>query len=325
MIRINEQQCKTIASKLALFSHFKEKSLSPYKKIKDKRKLANYWFFLTAICYKTGNLKGIVNGEMLRGWDFLEAKARAILKEDPEFFLAENLVSISSNEIAELTLDYRDRIEQRCHLLKNCAQMLLERYKGNVMNLYYSTKGNISGQKGVLSLLSDFEAYKDPLNKKSFLLIMTLFKLGVWNFKDEDAIKLPVDNHLMRISLRSGMLEIEDIHLRGILCNQKDIDSLLESKIRSKVLRCGDLLKKHSDMNIIQIDSLLWQIGRNCCLNSHPPFCGNYCCLSKDECSLCKAFSYRCNGLCPLDGACKASRDRYYSKYFEPISNSHYY
>lgn len=325
MIRINEQQCKTIASRLKLFAHFKDNSLLPYKKIKDKKKVANYWFFLTAICHKTGNLKGIINGEMLRGWDFLEGRTRTVLIEEPEFFSAENLVSISSDEIAELLSDCSDRIEQRCSLLKNCAQILLKRYKGDVMKLYYSTSGNISGQKGILSLLTHFEAYKDPLNKKSFLLIMTLSKLGVWNFKDEDAIKLPVDNHLVKISLRSGMLEIEDIHLRGILCNQKDIDSLLELEIRSKVLRCGDLLKKHSDMNIIQIDSLLWQIGRNCCLNSHPPFCGNHCCLSKEGCSLCKAFSYRCNGLCPLDGACKASRERYYLKYFEPISNSHYY
>ena len=191
------------------------------------------------------------------------------------------------------------------------------------MNLHRIARGNLSGEKGILSLLSEFLAYQDPLHKKSFLLIITLHQLGIWDIQDPWAVRLPVDNHLMRIGLRSGMIEIEDIHLREALVKQSCIDPLLEAEIRSSLQECGDILREHSLMDMGQLDSFLWQIGRNCCLGL--PSCHENSCAKEGECSLRDAFTFDCFGSCPLDGICRASRNPSYMGLMEPKSKSHYY
>jgi hypothetical protein len=294
----------------------------------ERQRLANYWFFLVAICQHTVSLRGTIEGRPLRGWDYLEAASRRCL----DAFTASRCQHLTGPELQAIFSDdfdpaksTLDRVEERLGQLHQCARFLLQEYDGDAMNLYRAAAGRVAGEGGLLQRLARCPPYSDPLYKKSFVLLMMASTAGIWELKDPEALRIPIDYHIMRIALRSGLVEVRDPGLSLHLKERRPATPQLDQRVRSCVEEGCDLLVRASGRSIFLVDMLLWHIGRSCCFYEHEPYCGPRPCPSSDGCTLVKALGHHCQGRCPFDGICRGSREASYREYWETNIYTTYY
>ena len=64
----------------------------------------------------------------------------------------------------------------------------------------------LGGRGGLLGSLARYEAYGDPLAKKSFLFAKICARRGWLEVRDPESWEVCADNVLMRLALRSGLV-----------------------------------------------------------------------------------------------------------------------
>src|SRR5213078_1791967 len=64
----------------------------------------------------------------------------------------------------------------------------------------------LGGTDGLLGQLARYEAYADPLSKKSFLVAKICERRGWLEVHDPDSWEVCADNVLMRLALRSALI-----------------------------------------------------------------------------------------------------------------------
>jgi hypothetical protein len=285
---------------------------------------ANYWLFVTAICQSTRTFEGTVQGRWVRGWDYLVQASRRRVDD----FAAQRMRCYTADDLRSLLSDdfdsrhsRIDRVGERVRHLHDCAEKLLQHYHGQAMQLYQRSGGCLVGADGLLSRLSAFEAYADPMHKKSVLLAGMLHEIGIWPLRDAHNLKVAMDYHAMRVALRSGMIEIADAGLRRDLQDRKPVTDATNQLVRSAVSAACDVVLQEAGLSVFAFDKLIWHLGRSCCFYEHDPICGparsDQQCFKRDTCSFLRATTYRCPNACPLDGLCKGSRDGPYRSFWE--------
>ncbi|MFN3477699.1 MAG: queuosine salvage family protein, partial [Candidatus Methylomirabilales bacterium] len=264
------------------------------------------------------------------------ACAERAYRSDPHFFTAERLWRLSPQDLKGIFSDRGDpststldRIGERLHLLREAAASLLHWYQGDVWVLYERSGGSLGGGTGLLNLLAQFEAYRDPLKKKSYLLLMILSTSKIWVLQDLELLRFPVDNHFVRVALRTGMIQVKDKELQERLRGQGEVTAGEERALREAAQQAGALLIRASRRTVFELDTILWHIGRSCCFYEHLPICGPratvHPCLKRDYCSLVRDTDYPCPDTCPLDGTCFGSLDDAYATLREPRVETHFY
>ncbi|NLG50527.1 MAG: hypothetical protein GX552_10500 [Chloroflexi bacterium] len=332
MITVDVAQCRQMAQRLDLLQvlpdEFVQRAVTP----EEKRREANLWFFLVAICQSTRTLQGTLDGAWYRGWDYMVRAARRRMAETPDYFMAARLAQMDGAALRGLFSDdgvaehsTLDRIDERVAQWHDAARLLLEQYGGDVMNLYEAAGRRLRGEGGILARLSAAQAYSDPVEKKSFLLIMFTHKCGAWQVDDLTNLKVAIDYHIMRIALRSGMVRVEDADLARQLVARQPVSAEQDNLVRVAVRDACDLLIEYSRHSVFEVDNILWMIGRNCCFYDYDPICGEHGCWRKEECSLLRGIAYACPGVCVFDGVCRGSRDAAYRAYWETTLYTHFY
>lgn len=221
----------------------------------------NYVFFLVVIDHRTHSknkrFEAFVDGKFYHGSDLLYFLARRLQKNKQNFFIAENLVKITAKDIVDIfsinDVTIRDPM-QRAMLLKDCARKLIECYKSDFRNLLKLSEGYLISKdgKGVLQQLRMFKAYEDPLMKKSLLLVKILRRQRYFEPVDVENLSFPVDNVLLEIALRSGIVECDESEVGG-----REVDIL-----RSATNEAFKLLSEKSKVSPDVLDDLLWTYGR---------------------------------------------------------------
>ena len=335
MIEVDEGICEKLGRKL------KDVQVLPHKFLAEdsratwteeaRRREANFRFYLVAFCQHTKSLQGTIAGEWRRGWDYLERACRRAMACHPDYFSAENMSRITGQELHRILSDdfdpahsTLDRVEERVTQLRDCGQRLAAQYDGDVMNLYRQAGGYLHGRRGILELMSEFKAYSDPIQKKSFLFLMFVSQAGIWEIKDLENLKVAVDYHIMRIALRSGMVRVGGA-LERALKERQEVDAAMDTQVRGAVQRVCDLLVRHSGHSVFEVDNILWMMGRNCCFYEHEPICGGNACFKQDQCTFIRSIIYDCPGKCLFDGVCLGSLDEEYRKFWETNLYTEYY
>jgi len=331
---VDEEKCREISETLSRIQLHPDPFIRKPRDSEQKRREAEYWFYMIAVCHATRTLEGFVNGEWLRGNDYLLLAARRRLDADPSYFDAERMARISGRDLRAVISDdgdpfhsKLDRIQERVELLHGCAEVLLRDFEGDVMKIYARSGGYVKpveGQ-GLLDLLARFKAYSDPVRKKSFLLVAFLNEAGVWRVRDPENLSLAIDYHLMRIALRSGAIRILDRSLAAKLKERKPVTESEDEAVREAARAAYQFTARQPGLNVFSLDSLLWNIGRTCCFYEHDPICGNQSCWKQSQCTLLKRTDYMCPGRCPLDGVCLGSRDPEQRRYWETNIHTEYY
>jgi hypothetical protein len=207
--------------------------------------------FLAAIDHSSGyDRPHTVDGEgPFEGSALLWAQALAFERRRPGLLSAASLAEIGPREVETIFTvegDGVSRPEERARLWRDAAELLNEDYGGRSEELIVSAEGTLAGPGGLLERLAAFEAYSDPLQKKSFLLAKIWERRGWLVIADPQSWEVCADNVLMRLALRSGLVEPSD-----------DPDAV-RAATRDALRDLADA----SELPPPLLDDLLWERGR---------------------------------------------------------------
>ena len=332
MLSVDHAQCARLARRLDTVAVRPEEFVLQAKTEAEKQREANLWFFLVAICQATRTLQGEIDGRWVRGWDYMVRAARQAMRVEPDYFTAPRLLHATGDTLQALFSDKGvpqsstlDRIAERLAQWQDASQLLLRRYGRDVMNLYHAAGHRLQGEDGILARLAEFQAYSDPVEKKSFLLVMFAQRSGAWQVQDIENLKVAIDYHIMRIALRSGMVLVQDADLQARIKAKQPVTAGQDNQIREAVREACDLLVQQSQHSVFEVDNILWMMGRNCCFYDYEPICGAHSCWRQEQCTFIRSIDYACPNLCLFDGLCLGSRDQAYRSYWETTIYTQYY
>ncbi|OYT62590.1 MAG: hypothetical protein B6U69_01365 [Thermofilum sp. ex4484_15] len=236
----------------------------------EEEDVARYFFFMVAVDHRThlpeSPWEGEVNGRRLRGSDLLYRLGAIKYSEDRDFFSPERMATLTLAEVRKW-LTHGGRMKEplglklRYELLRDAGEKIRALYGGEVLRLVGGVKELMNAYgKGLLSSLKAFLAYNDPIEKKSFLLIKFLERRGILRIRDPENLQVPIDNHLVRLSLRTGMVEP---------CNNfpsnREVSWEEDVAIRSLIRRAFKKLAELSGIEPTYLDDIVWNVSRKCC------------------------------------------------------------
>jgi hypothetical protein len=206
--------------------------------------------FLAAIDHQTGYTEPhSVDGEgPYEGSALLWALGLRAERRAPGALTARSLMAVDPAAIAAVFRAGQDTLndpDRRAKLWDDLAKGMLKSYGGQAEQLIEASAGKLGGPGGVLVRLSEFDAYSDPLRKKSFLLAKIWDRRGWLEVSDPESWEVSADNVLMRLALRSGLVE------------QGEVEQVREAT--------RDAFKQVADQAGISppvLDDLLWERGR---------------------------------------------------------------
>ncbi|MAG33090.1 MAG: hypothetical protein CL908_19605 [Deltaproteobacteria bacterium] len=292
-------------------------------------RLPDLYLLWIGICQQTRTLDGVVDGVRYRGSDYLVHRLTASCTEDPSRFTGASLAAATGDDLRAWLSDDGDpasstvdRVGERVRLMNDLGRRLVDGYGGAAANLLAASKGRLQGKMGLLERLSRFEAYRDPVRKKSFLLVGFLKGLGLLEPVDPEQLGLPVDYHILRVFLRAGVLRGAGarsvaLFAGGEMSDEEDVE------LRQAAVDAGRIMTRSVDPETL--DLMLWMIGRNCCFYDHDPVCRAGPCTLEASCSLGASTDLDCGLKCPFDGVCDGSHDAIAAARREPALDTDLY
>jgi hypothetical protein len=206
--------------------------------------------FLCAIDHRTGYRaghavygRGPFEGSALM-WEVALLRARA----RPGLLTASSLREVDGERVAELLRISGETVagpEARAALWRDLASGLERVYGGGAEGLLAAAAARLGGDEGVLSRLAAFEAYADPLRKKSFLFAKICARRGWLDVRDPERWEVCVDNVLMRLALRSGLVPAGSL-----------------AEVRPATLEAFRAVADRAGVAPPVLDDLLWERGR---------------------------------------------------------------
>lgn len=207
--------------------------------------------FLCAVDHRTGYRgahriegRGPFEGSALM-WELGLREAR----RRPGWLTAAGLAAIDGDELAGAFRVGGETVadpDRRAALWRELAGGLLERYEGRAAALLEAAEGRLGGGGGLLARLARFEAYSDPLAKKSFLFAKICERRGWLAVADPQCWEVCADNVLMRLALRSGLVAAGGLE-----------------EVRAATRDAFKRVAAESGLPAPLLDDLLWELGRD--------------------------------------------------------------
>jgi hypothetical protein len=207
--------------------------------------------FLCAIDHRTGYRgrylvggKGPFEGSALLWAVGLQAALRR-----PGLLTAGSLVDVTPDHVAELFQIGGETVadpERRAALWRDLAAGLKRDHGGEAEALLAATTGRLGGTGGLLGVVARYEAYADPLAKKSFLFAKICARRGWLRVHDPESWEVCADNVLMRLALRSGL-----------------VNPGTGDEVRGATRAAFGQVAQAAGMEPPVLDDLLWELGRD--------------------------------------------------------------
>ena len=168
--------------------------------------------FLCAVDHKTGYRRAhrVGGGEPVSGSELMWDVALAAARERPGLLTAHALADVTADEVAEIFRVGDETVAdsaRRAELWRDLARGLERGYGGEASTLLGAAGGRLGGDDGLLARLAAFEAYSDPLAKKAQLFAKICHRRGWLEVSDPQSWQVSADNVLMRLALRSGLVQ----------------------------------------------------------------------------------------------------------------------
>jgi hypothetical protein len=208
--------------------------------------------FLCAVDHRTGYRGShLVGGEgPFEGSALMWAVGLAAARRRPGLLTAAALEEVTGAEVAELFRIGDETVvdpERRAGLWRDLAGGLRREYGGRAAAVLDRADGRLGGRGGLLDRLAAFEAYSDPLAKKSQLLAKICERRGWLEVADPEHWEVCADNVLMRLALRSGLVAPDD-----------DLD-----RVRTATRDAFGRVAAATSIPPPVLDDLLWELGRD--------------------------------------------------------------
>jgi hypothetical protein len=207
--------------------------------------------FLCAVDHQTGYERPhMVDGRgPFTGSELMWTVGLRSAQREPGLLTAERLREASAPDVARWFYIGDETVidpQRRALLWRDLAAGLEHDYGGSAARLLAASGGRLGGAHGLLALLRAYDAYSDPLAKKSFLFAKIAERRGWLEVADPDAWEVAADNVLMRLALRSGLVA------EGPL-----------AEVRPATREAFKRLAAAAGLSPPVLDDLLWELGRD--------------------------------------------------------------
>jgi hypothetical protein len=207
--------------------------------------------FLCAVDHRTGYAgEHVVAGEgPFAGSALLWAVATEAARRDPGLLTAARLRDVSAHRVTELFRIDDETVEdapRRAALWRDLAGGVGRDHGGEAETLLAAADGRLGGDGGLLSQLARYDAYSDPLGKKSFLFAKICERRGWFEVTDPEQWEVCADNVLMRLALRSGLVRPGSL-----------------AEVRAATREAFKGVAERSGVPPPVLDDLLWELGRD--------------------------------------------------------------
>lgn len=294
MVRIDNGKCVEIASllrRIAIPPPEEEGTLQGL----SSEQLSNFYFLVVAICHQTSPVGGPVlhgileSGESCRGWDYLRKRIAERVHSDPTWTAPKRWLSTTQADLENLLADSTGQktltgSERRAQIVQNLGSRCIELRIDNVEELLARCEGWIAGGPcgGLYTLLSTFDAYRDPVRKKSSFFLELMRAECRWSFRDIEHLGAPVDYHEVRGHLRLGTVKIEDPQLLRNIQERREVTAEQDVAIRTAVYGAIEQIsQEHGETRPAVLHYLFWNTFRCCCSreDQHCDACSSSCVL----------------------------------------------
>lgn len=206
--------------------------------------------FLCAIDHRSGYRRAyLVGGKGPHdGSALIWALGCAADRRRPGCLSADSLAGVEGREVEELFRVGGETVsgaEERARLWRGLASGLIERHAGSTEALIAAAESRLGGPGGLVARLADFEAFADPLAKKSFLFAKIASRRGWLSVADPESWEVCADNVLMRLALRSGLVHPGPAEV-----------------VRGATREAFKRVAEEAGLEPPILDDLLWELGR---------------------------------------------------------------
>lgn len=272
----------------------------------DRETVVRYFLVMVAMDHRLSRpgrpYEAVVGGRLFHGADLLYKLGVVKLREDPEFFSPERLSRLTERELSEWlsagSASPPDR-HVRLKLLRDLGGKLMALYGGSAYSIIVESGFMLrrGAGEGFIDRLKVFTAYQDPVEKKAFLLAKFLERRKIVGFLDAHNKRVPVDNHLVRIALRWGIVRLDEGSMERIRLGtpfRPEEDALLRLAVREAY----SVVASKASVDAFILDDYLWLFGRRCCTRTDP--------TCRSGCRAGCAGLRSCNGGCVFQPVCRA-------------------
>jgi len=298
----------------------------------SQQQALDYFFFTSMLLFDFKNMRAtLADGKTIKGTDLFYHLAKRAGEEQPDFWSAAHLASITPEAFSaafslghDATQPDVPRMDERHAMIQQAAQALLEDYQGTSAELLRQHPSlRTADGRGLLDVVGGrFAGYQDPLHKKIFVCLKAYDAARLWQAADPENLLMPVDYHVIRLALRNGIISVEDGALAAKLRSEEPATAAEEQQIRQAVIEAFTEIIRVSGVSVFLIDEIYWLVGRSCCDYSRPPRCKT---CDFTDCTVQPGFGYACPGNCPLATHCLGAQDLAYSSLLEPNIKTTYY
>jgi hypothetical protein len=207
--------------------------------------------FLCAIDHRTGYRRAYLVGGRgpYEGSALLWALGCAAAWRHPGLLTASSLREVDEKALGDIFRIGGETLAgtgERARLWRDLSVGLIERYGGSAGALLAAAEGSLGGSGGLIARLEEFDAYADPLAKKSYLFAKIAARRGWFSVSDPDNWEVSADNVLMRLALRAGLVHPAPV---------EELRAATRSAFRQVAEQAG--------LEPPLLDDLLWELGRN--------------------------------------------------------------
>lgn len=208
--------------------------------------------FLCAVDHKTGyEREHRLDGEgPFSGSELMWLAGLRAARAEPGLLTARRLRDVSADEVARWFRVDDETVadpERRAALWRDLARGLERDHEGSAERLLAASGGRLrGGDGGLVGLLARYEAYSDPIGKKAFLFAKIAERRGWLEVSDPENWEVSADNVLMRLALRSGLVEPGPLE-----------------RVRPATRAALKELAAAVGLSPPALDDMLWELGRD--------------------------------------------------------------
>jgi hypothetical protein len=207
--------------------------------------------FLCAVDHQTGYERGhrVDGSGPYSGSELMWVVGLRSASREPGMLTAARLRDAGAEDVARWFYIADETVadpQRRAALWRDLAAGIARDYGGSAERLLAACGGRLGGPQGLIALLRPYEAYADPLAKKSFLFAKIAERRGWLEVEDPESWEVAADNVLMRLALRSGLVA------------EGPLDS-----VRPATREAFKALAVAAGLSPAVLDDLLWELGRD--------------------------------------------------------------